>query len=121
MESLISNACYAIGDGDGCKRGAITESIISNTPYAIGDSGSLTPCNKRIGSRLNDCIAILSAIIGCITAFDYHRCKRRTIVERKISNTCYAIRDGNGGEGGATSKSTIFNSRYAVRNSNGGE
>ena len=36
-------------------------------------------------------------------------------MESRFSNTRYAIGDGDGGEGGATSKSTISNARYAVR------
>ena len=37
-ESQISNARYAVGDGDGGQRRATSESIISNACHAIRDS-----------------------------------------------------------------------------------
>ena len=45
----------------------------------------------------------------------------RAIIERIRSNTRYAIRDSNGGEGGATIESLISNTRYAIRYSDRSE
>ena len=38
MESPISNARYAVGDGDGGEGVALKESTTSNTRYAVRDS-----------------------------------------------------------------------------------
>ena len=69
-ESIISNARYAVGDGNGSEGGATKESIISNARDAIRDNCILTTCNKRISSRFNNRITILATIVGSITTFD---------------------------------------------------
>ena len=38
-----------------------------------------------------------------------------------MSNACYAVRDGDGGEGGAVTERSTSNARYAVRDGDRGE
>ena len=56
----------------------------------------------------------------CHAIADSNRGQRRATSE-SILYTDYAIRDGDGGEGGATIERLQSNARYAIRNSNGGE
>ena len=41
--------------------------------------------------------------------------------ERPTSNACHAVRDGDGGEGGAIAERIISNACHAVRDGNGSE
>ena len=162
IESPFSNARYAVGDSDGGEGGAIfespfsnardaiwdgdrgdgtatTESPISNARYAVGDNRVLTTCNKGVGSGFNNCVAILTTIVGGITTFDCYGSKPRAAIESPFSNAryaiwdgdgdkrratikgicsdaCYAVRDNDRGEGGTSQESKISNARYAVGN-----
>ena len=120
-ESIISNTRYAVGDSDRSEGGAIIESTISNTRYAIGDNRVLTTCNKGVGSGFNNCVAILTTIVGGITTFDYHGGKGGAATESQISNAHYAVWNVDGSECGATRERRTSNARYAVANGDGGE
>ena len=113
-ESTTSNACYAIRDGNGSEGGTLIESTISNACDAVRNNRTLTASDKGIGSSFNNRIAILTAIVGSIAAFDYHRGEGATI-ESPLSNTRHTIGDGHRGKGGATKESIISNARDAVR------
>jgi type IV secretory pathway VirB2 component (pilin) len=143
FESIYPNACNAVGDGNGGEGGAILESKISNgryvfwdgnrgeggatiespTPnicYAVGDDCILTTCNEGIRGGFDNCIAVVAAIIGCIATF-YHHGSEGGANKSIISNTRYAVGDGDGGEGGAIIESIMSNTYYTVRDGDGGE
>ena len=121
IESRIPNARYTVRDGDGGEGGAFKESFISNARYAVRDNRALTTSNQCIGCRFNNRIAVVAAIVDGITLFNYHRGEGGARKESSLSNARYALGDGDGGEGGATRESIISNARYAIRDSNGGE
>ena len=144
MESTLSNACNAIRDGDRGERGAIIERIISNARNAIrdsdrsegaatiespisnardvvGDGGILTASNKGICRFLDNCVAVLAAIVGGITSFYYHRGEGGAIIESLISNVRDAVGDGDRGERGAIIERPHKNTRHAFGNSHGSQ
>ena len=94
-ESIISNARYAIRDGDGGEGGAFIESKHSNARDAVRDNRVLTTSNKGISSGFDNRIAVITAIVDSITLFNYHRGEGGTISESIISNARDALRDGN--------------------------
>ena len=143
FESIYPNACNAVGDGNGGEGGAMLESKISNgryvfwdgnrgeggasiespTPnicYAVGDDCILTTCNEGIRGGFDNCIAVVAAIIGCIATF-YHHGSEGGANKSIISNTRYAVGDGDGGEGGAIIESIMSNTYYTVGDGDGGE
>ena len=93
-ESIISNARYAIRDGDGGEGGAFIESKHSNARDAVRDNRVLTTSNKGISSGFDNRIAVVATIVGSIT-FYYHGGEGGTISESIISNARDALRDGN--------------------------
>ena len=80
---MISNARYAVGDGDRGEGRAIIESIISNARYAVGDSdggeGGAIFESKHFNARY------------AIT--DSHRGEGGATSESLLSNARYAVRD----------------------------
>ena len=95
MESISSNARYAIGDSNRGEGGVTFESVISNARYALRDNSILTTSNKSVTSRFDNRIAVVAAIVDNITIFNDH-----------------------GGEGVASRKSTKPNTRNVIRDSN---
>ena len=97
------------------------ESTISKVRDTIGDNRVLTTSNKGISSGFDNRIAVVVAIVGSITFFNYHRDEGGAITESRNSNARYAVRNGDGGERGATFESITFNARYAIGDGDGGE
>ena len=89
-ESIISNARYAIGDGDGGQRRATIESIISNTRYAVGDGD-----RGEGGAIKESTISNAGYAVG-----DIDRGEGGAIIESLNSNARDAVGDGDGGKGG---------------------
>ena len=92
---MNSNTRYAVRDGDGGER-TTTESLFSNACYAVGDDCILAASNKGIGGSFYNRIAIFTTIVCAITAFNYHRGEGTATTESTMSNTRYAVRDGDG-------------------------
>ena len=69
----------------------------------------------------NNGIAVIAAIVYGITFFYNDRNQTITIFERRISNTCYAVRDINGSKIPATIECQFSNTRNAVWDSDGSQ
>ena len=80
--------------------------------------------NKGIRFGLNNRVTVITTIVGAITAFNYNRGEGGATMENPLSNTRYAIGDGDGGDGGegvAITERSISNTRYAIGDGDGGE
>ena len=60
-ESLLSNACHAVGDGDRSQTGAITESPISNAHHAVADG------NRGQLQKVKALSPMLVTLLGMVT------------------------------------------------------
>ena len=121
IESISSNACYAIRDGNSGQRFATIESTISNACHTVGDDCFLTTCNKRVTCSFYNCIAVVAAIVDSITFFYKHRGKGRAITENRTSNARHAFTDSHRGQRRAITENRTSNARYAVRDGDRGE
>ena len=79
----------------------------------------MTTNYQCVAGCFNNGIAVLTAIIHGITFFDYYRSQARAISERTLSNTRYAVRDGDRSQTRATLERPLSNTRHAVRDSDG--
>ena len=61
------NVCDGVGDGDGCQPAAARECFLPYHGDRVGDGRILTSCNKFISGSMDDCIAIIAAVINGIT------------------------------------------------------
>ena len=64
IESLVSNACHTLGDGDGFEATAIIESLVSNACHTLGDGDGGQAAAIPESPFSNACHAIGLAIIG---------------------------------------------------------
>ena len=74
-ESPLSNTLHTIGDNQGGQGVTMSESPLSNTRHTIGNNGILAAIKKGIGSGVDKCVAILSAVIHGVTFRYYNRGK----------------------------------------------
>ena len=81
MESVIPNACYAIGDGDGSKPNTTIESTFPNAGYAIRDSDGCKRGATLESTLSNTCYAIRNS----------DGAKRNAIIESERFNTRYGV------------------------------
>ena len=83
MESLISNARYAVANGNRCEGFAIIESLISNTRNAVGDS------DGGEGAAIIE--SLISNALNAVRDGDGG--EGAAIIESSLSNARYAIGD----------------------------
>ena len=121
IESLLSNTRDTIRDGDRGEGGATQECTIPNARDGVRNDCLLTSCNKCVGRFLDNCVAVLAAIVGGITRFYNHRREGVAITKSPLSNARNAIRNSNRGEGVAATESIFSNTLYAIRNSDRSE
>ena len=81
----------------------------------------MAPCNKGIGSRLNNRIAVFSGIICCVSTLHYYSGEGGAPSERTVFNARYGVGDGDGTEGRATTERKVFNACYGVGDVDGGD
>ena len=113
-ERIVSNSCYAVRYGYACEAAAIVERFFSNACYAVGDYCIFTPGNKCVCFCFYNCIAISSAIVFCITTFNFDAFKACAIEERVVFNACYVIGYSYACEADAIFERVASNSCYAV-------
>ena len=113
IECPITNACHAVGNGDGGEAGATLEYFPTNGCHAVGnvdggEAGAIIECTIT-----NVCHAVGNGDGGQAGA----------IIESIITNACHAVGNGDGGEAGATIESPISNknniARYTIINNGG--
>ena len=121
MECRKSNACNTLWDSDRSEGFAIRESPISNARNGVRDNRVLASSNKCVGRFLDNCVAVVAAIVFGITSFYYHRGEGGARTESTYSNARNAVRNSNRGEGGAKFESSIPNARNAIRDGNRSE
>ena len=57
IESIVSNARHALGYVDGGEATVVTESIVSNARHSLGDNGGRATLNQGVAACLYDGIA----------------------------------------------------------------
>ena len=92
----------------------IIESIIANRGYAIWYDGVYTTYHQFFRVCINDGIAIVTAIILCVTALYYNRSKPPATTKYLISNARHTVRDGDGSQAATIDESPISNARHTV-------
>ena len=90
IERPISNTRHTVRDSDRSQIIAMSERFISNSSYTIRNYSILTSSNKCICSRLNNSIAITTAIIYHITIIDNYSSQHRSYDKYSITYTSYA-------------------------------
>ena len=113
-ERIGTYACYAVGDCDACEAGATPERIISYACYAVGDNSIFATGDKSVARGFYDCIAIIAAIIFCISACNNNACDAGATIERVFSYAFYAVGDCDACEAGAICERIISYAFYAV-------
>ena len=105
IESTLSNARHAPGDGDGGEAAATIESTVSNTRHALRD-GDVGEADATIESTVSDARHALGEGDGGEAA---------AIRESMFSNARHALGDGDGGKADAIHESIVSNPRHAIR------
>ena len=130
-ERILSNTCYAVGYCNACKSGAITERtfsnicyaagdfyackaatperVISNCCYAVRDYCILATSYERVRCSLNNCIAVISAVVNRVVLVYCYICNVFAITEGCRSYRCYAVGDFYACKAAAT---TVFATSY---------
>ena len=103
-ESIIADACHAVGDGNGGQAAASRESIIADACHAVGDGDGGQTATARESRTADARHAVGEGDGGQAVA----------VAESSITDACHAVGDGNGGQ--ATANLMIVDPGFESRN-----